>query len=161
MTQPTHPTNQAPGTIRTRIAQSQDAASIAPLFDQYRQFYGKASDLNGAITFLEHNLTQQSSALFYAVNETNEILGFTQLYPTFSSLSMRKAWILNDLFVIPEARSQGVARLLMEAARQHAAATGAKGLELATGADNQKAQRLYESLGYQRDDEFYHYYLNL
>ena len=98
--------------------------------------------------------------LFLALDGESGI-GFTQLYKSFSSVSMGRLWVLNDLFVAPEARRRGVAVVLMEHAREFAAATGALGLELATATDNLTAQRLYEKLGWKRDDDFYHYALDL
>jgi GNAT superfamily N-acetyltransferase len=130
----------------------------APLFDRYRQFYGQHSDITAARAFLEERQRLEQSALFLAVDSTTGIgAGFTQLYPTFSSISMRHSWILNDLFVMPEYRGQGLGRKLLEAARQYARDTGAKGLSLSTAIDNQTAQKLYESFGYVRDEQFYHY----
>lgn len=128
------------------------------LFDGYRRFYGQRQDLEGARGFLLERMPKRESVLFLAVEGT-EGLGFTQLYPSFSSVSMKRLWILNDLFVAPEARRRGVASALLEEARRLAVETGAKGLELATATDNLSAQRLYESLRWERDDAFYHYFL--
>jgi GNAT superfamily N-acetyltransferase len=88
-------------------------------------------------------------------------VGFTHLFPIFSSTRCRRLWLLNDLFVDPAARAHGVGRTLLLAARAHAEATGACGLELATARDNTPAQRLYQSLGWARDDVFLHYELTL
>jgi GNAT superfamily N-acetyltransferase len=87
--------------------------------------------------------------------------GLTQLYPSFSSTSMRRLWILNDLYVTPEARGHGVGRALLEAAREHAERTRAKGLELMTARDNKAAQALYDSMGWKRDEVFLLYTLYL
>lgn len=88
-------------------------------------------------------------------------LGFVQLYPSFSSVSMKRLWVLNDLFVVPGARRRGAAEALMARARRLALETGAEGLVLETAVDNKKAQRLYEKLGWKRDREFYRYNLDL
>lgn len=129
---------------------------LVPLFDGYRQFYQKPSDLEGARQFLHDRLANNESVIFLALrNDTG--LGFTQLYPSFSSVSMKRLWVLNDLFVSSQVRKQGVAQALMERARQHAVETGAKGLMLQTAVDNFPAQRLYESLGWVRDNDFYVY----
>lgn len=130
---------------------------IAPLFDAYRQFYQQAPDLEGARHFAGERLTNNDSAIFIAL-EAGKGVGFTQLYPSFSSVSMQRLWILNDLFVTPPSRGSGVATALLERARLFALQTGAKGLTLATAPTNTKAQRLYERLGYARD-EFFHYEL--
>jgi ribosomal protein S18 acetylase RimI-like enzyme len=81
-------------------------------------------------------------------------VGFVQLYPGFSSLSLGRAWVLNDLYVAPEARRHGAARLLMEAARRHGVRTGAVRIELATAKTNRAARALYDALGYELDDHF-------
>jgi ribosomal protein S18 acetylase RimI-like enzyme len=137
---------------------------VAPLFDAYRVFYNQPSDLTGARTFIQAGLENQDSVIFLALDESqgrNMGIGFVQLYPTLSSVSMRHIWVLNDLYVAPAARQHGVGRALMEQARQWAVETGAKRLSLATAIDNTVAQSLYESLGYQRDKKFYYYSLEL
>jgi len=88
-----------------------------------------------------------------------KMAGFVNLYPVFSSVNLTRQWILNDLFVAPEARKLGVGRALMERARNLAEATQANGLALETAIDNQAAQKLYEGLGWKRDEEFYRYFL--
>lgn len=142
----------------------QHLESVAPLFDAYRVFYRQESDPALARTFISARLEAGDSVIFLAMgtaDESREALGFTQLYPTFSSVSARRSWILNDLYVASARRCGGVGRALMERARRHAQESGAKGLVLATQLENKKAQRLYESLGYRRDSEFYHYQLDL
>ena len=135
-----------------------DVGSIAPLFDGYRQFYKQASDVEGCRKFLHERLTHGESVVFLALLDGHAV-GFTQLYPTFSSLSIKPLWVLNDLFVAPGERTHDVGSALLERARQHALSTGAKGLTLATAIDNHTAQRVYEKLGWQRDTAFYHYSL--
>jgi ribosomal protein S18 acetylase RimI-like enzyme len=147
-------------TIEVRRASSADLDMVAPLFDAYRQFYRQTADLALARAFIGERLIQGDSVIFVATTG-GAGLGFTQLYPSFSSVSARRLWILNDLFVAPQARQQGIARLLMEAARQHALSTRARRLVLATAHTNQVAQRLYEALGYRRDDAYAHYELEL
>ena len=138
-----------------------DLDALAPLFDAYRQFYGQRSDLPAARAFLEERLRREESVIFLAVDGEggNEALGFTQLYPSFSSVSVRRLWILNDLFVRPGLRRGGVGRRLLERAREWAIETDAKGLMLATAVSNAAARALYESCGWRRDDEFEHYVL--
>ena len=143
-------------------ASAEHVETIAPLFDAYRVFYKRPSDLNGARRFLTDRLQNREAIIYLAVRKDNRRgLGFTQLYPSFSSISMRKTWLLNDLFVIPSGRRHGIAKALIECAVQLTVDTGARGLELATTVDNIPAQRLFESLGWQRDEEFQHYYLRV
>lgn len=135
-----------------------DMGDVAPLFDAYRQFYGKPPDVEAARRFLFARLSKGESVLFIARLEA-QIAGFVNLYPVFSSVNLTRQWILNDLFVAPQARKHGVARALMERARLLAEATQANGLTLETAIDNHAAQKLYKVLGWKRDDEFYRYFL--
>lgn len=150
--------------VKSRIsiieAGRREAAAAAPLFDAYRRFYGQPSDLAGAKRFLLERLSRRESRVFLAFLGAVRV-GFIQLYPSFSSVSMKPLWILNDLFVIPEARKQGVATVLLEKARQVALETRAEGLVLETAADNFRARSLYEALGWKRDRRFYRYGLDL
>ncbi|MWV43294.1 GNAT family N-acetyltransferase [Paenibacillus sp. HJL G12] len=139
-----------------------DLEDIAALFDEYRMFYMQESDLEGAWSFLSERMALAESVLFVARNqETNQAVGFAQLYPSFSSVSMQRLFILNDLFVLHKYRKQGAARLMLEAARTYAVDMKVKGLELSTSKDNDTAQRLYEQFGYEKDLEFDHYFLRL
>jgi len=87
--------------------------------------------------------------------------GFIQLYPLFTSTQMRRTWLLNDLFVAPEARRRGVGRVLMEQARRFAEENGAAEMMLQTAVTNTAAQALYESLGRRQDNEHLAYTLPL
>lgn len=144
--------------IRTRTAGEEDVARIAPLFDAYRQFYGKASDPEAARRFIHERFQKSESVIFLAEDESGRALGFVQLFPSFTSVQARRLWILNDIYVTEEARGHGVGRALMEAAREHAVKTGAKRLTLETMDDNRKAWALYESLGYVKSDASVRYY---
>ncbi len=135
-----------------------DAAT--KLFDEYRIFYNQESDLARARTFLRERMERDESVLFLSM-DGETALGFTQLYPLFSSVSIESLWLLNDLYVATEARKRGVGAALLEHARQFARETGAVGLELSTARDNFPAQRLYEKLGWKRDENFYNYSLDL
>ncbi len=89
--------------------------------------------------------------------ELDDLDALVPLYPSFSSVSMKRSWILNDLFVATEARASGAGRALVERAERWAAETGAKGLTLATQMTNLTARRLYEACGWTKDEEFFHY----
>ena len=139
-----------------------DLTEAAVLFNQYRQFYGQPSDPDGARAFLYERFVHLESVIFLARGRLErEAVGFMQLYPTFSSISMQRSWILNDLYVAESARGQGAAQALLDAAVAYARQTGSKGLALSTAQDNQVAQRLYEKNGFVRDTEFYHYDLRV
>ena len=144
-----------------RRATFHDLDALVPLFDGYRQFYGKPSDEAGAREFITARLRLNESMILLARDEHGAAAGFTQLYPLFSSVRMVRTWLLNDLFVAAAARRQGVARALLEAAVTQARGLGAASLSLSTAHDNLPAQALYESLGWQRDMQFREYSLTL
>lgn len=151
-----------PQTVEVRRAAPGDAHATAMLFDAYRVFYGQSSDLQAAETFIRTRLEKQESVILLAKRSGGpELLGFAQLYPTFSSISMSPRWILNDLFVGPAARGLGVGRLLLSGARDFAAASGATGMQLETAVDNLPARSLYESQGWKLQQGFCSYGLSL
>ena len=137
-------------------ATPEDFELIAPIFDKYRQFYHYSSDVEAAKQYLKERLSHNESIIFYVHNE-NKILGFMQMYPSFSSLAMNRMWILYDLFVEPESRRQSVGRKLLEKAIQFAQMQNARGLCLKTSIDNLPAQKLYEAMGWEKDNQFYSY----
>ena len=98
------------------------------------------------------------SARRSAGEDAAEALGFAQLYPSWSSVTARPIWILNDLFVAPAARGSGVGRALLERCRKHALETGAQRMALETLVGNRKAQRLYESLGWRCQNDVTKFY---
>lgn len=146
--------------VVTRLAAVSDVGRVAPLFDAYRQFYGLAPALELAHGFLRERLSCGESVVLLA-EDGGTALGFVQMYPSFSSLAAARTYVLYDLFVDPPARQRGVGRRLMEAAAEEARRRGAVSLVLSTAKTNRSAQRLYESLGWVRDEEFYEYNLRL
>ena len=148
-------------TAAVRHATIHDLDVVVPLFDAYRSFYGKPAEPARARAFLAERFQHHESIIFVALEESGACVGFTQLYPVFSSVSCTRKYLLNDLFVVPAARRGGAARALLAAAADFARAQGAASLSLSTGVDNAAAQRLYESLGWTRDESFYEYNLVL
>ena len=149
-----------PGAPKIRRGTMPDLPRIAELFDAYRQFYGQPPDPDGARAFLRERLQAGDSVLLIAERE-RRFLGFVQLYPSFSSTSMKRLWILNDLFVAPGHRRGGVGRALLAAAADFARATVAKGLVLATQKTNATAKAVYAACGWKLDEVFDHYHRDL
>ncbi|HZV18520.1 MAG TPA: GNAT family N-acetyltransferase [Sphingobium sp.] len=152
--------------MRIRLATLADLDTLASLFDGYRQFYRQAPDRAGARAFLAARIARGDSVILLAENDTKEeedgsALGFTQLYPAFTSMGMRPIFILNDLFVAPQARQRGVGSALLRAAADHGRAAGAARLTLSTELDNLAAQRVYEANGWERETRFLSYTLAL
>ena len=144
--------------IIVRQAVLHDIEALVPLFDSYRQFYGRESNLDGAREFLLARFNHGESTLFIA-QEAGSGIGFAQLYPSFSSASLARTFILNDLFVRENYRGKGVGRLLIAAAVDFAKSLDAARVTLSTGVTNGPAQALYDSYGWKRDEQFivYHY----
>ncbi|RDS85531.1 GNAT family N-acetyltransferase [Dyella psychrodurans] len=147
--------------FQIRQATVHDLDVLVPLFDGYRQFYMQPSDPALARAFLSERFAHHQSLMLIACDDQGNGLGFTQLYPLFSSVRAVRIYLLNDLFVAPDARRRGVASALLEASAEHARALGAASLLLSTAIDNAPAQALYESLGWRRDPGFCEYRLVL
>lgn len=143
-----------------RRATPGDVAALAPLLDAYRVFYGQPSDPGAAQDFLQVRLERGESVVFLATLEGRPA-GFTQLYPLFTTVGLAPIWLLNDLYVAEEARRGGVARALLDAARQHGCDAGARRLMLNTERGNLAAQAAYEGHGWKRDERFLTYELSL
>ena len=131
--------------------------TLAELFDLYRLFYEQESSIEGAREFLKERLINKESVVFLAFDEKSPV-GFVQLYPSFSSVSMERSWVLNDLYVKEIARKKGFAEKLMKKAISFAEETGAKGILLETGKENLPAQRLYERSGFVRETSYFYFY---
>lgn len=142
--------------MKIKIATIEEVTNIAPLFNAYRMFYDQANNLAEAASFLSDRITNNDSIIFCALHN-DKYIGFTQLYPTFSSVSMKKAYILNDLYVDENFRRMNVAAQLMDAAFHFAEDNGARFVALETGMDNVQAQALYEKVGMIHEQNVKHY----
>ena len=138
-------------------ATHENLSALAELFDGYRVFYKQQSDRQGAEAFLTERLNQKDSVIFIALTPQGQAMGFVQLYPSFTSVGMKRILILNDLYVAPDCRRQRVAQALIEHTHRYAIKSHAHKVTLMTAVDNGEAQSLYEKCGYQLDEAFKHY----
>lgn len=136
--------------------QSQYREQLISLFDLYRIFYRQNSDISGASTFIDERLNNKDSIFFLCISD-KQLIGFTQLFPTLSSVSMERYYILNDLYVKIEYRGLGAASLLLKHCQEWSNEHNYKGLSLETGSDN-PAQKLYERLGWRQEPHTLHYF---
>ncbi|WP_333879853.1 GNAT family N-acetyltransferase [Lysinibacillus capsici] len=134
----------------------QTMGDVVPLFNAYREFYGQSSDLQQAEQFIQERVMRAESIIFLAYLE-EEPVGFAQLFPVFSSVAMKRAFLLNDLFVAKQARKQGVAQALMEQCYIYCQQEDARYMMLETARDNVQAQKLYEKMGMTIDETVYYY----
>lgn len=143
--------------ISVRQAILADLDELAHLFDQYRQFQGQTSDIAAARDFLQARFNHGESVIFIA-HEGDFPVGFAQLYPSFSSVSLARVFILNDLFVHAAGRRKGVASQLLDALETYASSLGAVRITLLVAKENLSAQALYAAKGWQPDEHFFMYH---
>ena len=134
-----------------------DLEELATLFDQYRQFQGQASDVAAARSFLRERFDHGESVVFICHDGASAV-GFAQLYPSFSSVSLSRVFVLNDLFVHESGRRKGLASKLVSAIESYAWSLGSARVTLNVARGNTSAQRLYEQRGWKQDDQFFMYH---
>ena len=142
-------------------AEEKDLEELGRLFNLYRIFYEEEDDPEKASRYISERFNRGDSEILVAQEGNTELAGFVQLYPSFCSVSAVPILILYDLYVDHSHRGKGIGRLLMNAARDFAKDNGFRRLELSTAKDNHIGQSLYESLGYELDEEFLHYSLDV
>lgn len=134
---------------------------LTPLFVKYREFYGELSYPESSRAFLEKRLRRKESVVYLALpdDDDKKLLGFCQLYPSYSSLSLKRVWILNDIYVAEDARRQLVADHLLKVAKKMAKETQAVRMRVLTSSNNEVARKTYESIGFKVDTQFINYVL--
>jgi ribosomal protein S18 acetylase RimI-like enzyme len=137
-----------------------DLSKLAPVFNDYRVHFNKSGDVVATNSFLQQLLIKSQAIVFIAIDEeTTEIMGFTLLYPMFSSLKLQSTWTLNDMYVVEKYRKYGVASQLLVHVKAFGIETKVAWIMLKTGIENIKAQALYEKFGFHKDQEHLYYYL--
>ena len=134
-----------------RLAELDDVDALVPLFDAYLQFYDQPCDLTRARNWLRARIGANESVVLLAERDGRAV-GFTQLYPMYSSVQTARIWVLNDLYVVPGERRLGAAKAILKAAIDYARDDGASRLQLETGRRNLAARALYQAAGWQEDD---------
>jgi GNAT superfamily N-acetyltransferase len=140
--------------VSIRQAVAADIEALSVLFDEYRQFQGQAANIAAARSFLSDRFDHGESVAFIAlVNGT--AVGFAQLYPSYSSTSLSRVFILNDLYVQEAVRRQHVASQLLSAIESYAWSFGASRVTLNVARTNVSAQQVYTARGWQQDEQFF------
>lgn len=137
---------------------------VYELFNQYRIFYKQQPDIESAKKYIDARLNNNESVIFVALNDKSKPVGFTQLYPNYSSVRATKNWTLNDLYVDKDYRKQGIGEKLIKTAMEYAKNDNAQFIELSTAVDNYLAQNVYEKIGFEKqepDAGFYTYRIDL
>ncbi|WHZ03859.1 GNAT family N-acetyltransferase [Neobacillus sp. YX16] len=143
-----------------RQATIQDLHRIVPIFDSYRKYFGQKKDPDMVEEFLFDRFEHLESVIFIA-EQQDEVIGFAQLYPVFSSLTLQRVWLLNDFFIAEEFRGSGVGSQLFTAVKEFTLLTKSKGIELSVEHTNKKAWSFWEKQGFKQDEEFRYYFYKL
>jgi len=142
-----------------RRAHIADVSALSELFDAYRVWYRKESNLDEAKSFLTERITHNESVV-YVAEVNNKLVGFTQLYPLFSSTRMKRMWLLNDLYVAEAYRSRGISKALINAAKNLCTKTAAAGVLLETEQSNTIGNKLYPSMGFHLEENNFYFWTN-
>lgn len=146
--------------LSIRQATIHDLPKLVPIFDSYREYFGQRKNPKEAEKFLFEKFEHLESIIFLA-EQNSGILGFAQLYPVFSSLTLERVWLLNDFFVAEEYRYRGVGKELFIHIKEFTLLTNAKGIELTVEHSNSSAWKFWERQGFTLDEEFRSYYYKL
>ena len=145
--------------MEVRLMQYSDIDQVAVLLEEFRLLYGAPPDLEKTLQYLKDRFENEQSKIFIAL-DGNEYLGFCQMYPTFSSISLKKLYILKELYVVKSHRKKGVAKELIQHAEKSAKRFNTIGLIIETRITNQSALKFYDSVGYLKEGEHIYYYLD-
>ena len=145
--------------MHIKQASLEELNDLVSLFDQYMVFYKQPSAPQKYRPYLGERLMNNDATVFIAYNKAGEAMGFVLNYHSFSSVSLGKIMVLNDLFIAPAYRRQGLANELIHRVVREAKNTGAIRVDLNTAQDNFSAQALYEKLGFVKDTEYFSYRL--
>ena len=137
--------------MKVREAKLSDLKNLSFLFNSYRMFYGKKFDLEVAEEFLRSRIEKKDSKIFVC-DFNNELSGFVQLYPLFSSTRVSKYWLLNDLYVDVNKRGKGFSKLLIERSKELVIESKACGMMLETEKSNDIGNKLYPSTGFKKNE---------
>ena len=133
---------------------------VVELFDAYRVWYRKESNKAAAKNFLLQRIKNGESIIYACENEVGQIIGFTQLYPIFSSVRMKRMWLLNDLFVTPDFRGKGISKMLINQAKELCKKTNACGILLETETTNDIGNKLYPATGFELEENNFYFWTN-
>jgi GNAT superfamily N-acetyltransferase len=146
--------------LTIRQAAIQDLQRLVPIFDSYREYFGQKKDPEMVAQFLFDRFEHLESIIFIA-EQQDEVIGFAQLYPVFSSLTLQRVWLLNDFFIAEEYRGSGGGSHLFTTVKEFTLLTKSKGIELSVEHTNKKAWSFWEKQGFKLDEEFRYYFYKL
>lgn len=147
--------------MEIRNVNIKDLEQLAKLFDAYRVFYRKDSNIDAATLFLNERIINKDSEIFVCENNEGKLLAFVQLYPLFSSTKMKKLWLLNDLYVDKQFRGKSISTMLIKRAKALVVETSACGMFLETEKSNIIGNNLYPKTGFKLNNDSNYYEWNV
>ncbi|MBV7506694.1 GNAT family N-acetyltransferase [Bacillus sp. sid0103] len=141
-----------------RQATIEDLPKLVPIFDSYREYFKHPKNPSKVENFLYEKFEHLESVIFIAEQES-EVIGFAQLYPIFSSLSLQRVWLLNDFYIAEDCRNRGIGKQLFAKVKEFTLLTKSKGIELSVEHSNERAWHFWEKQGFKIDNEFRYYFL--
>lgn len=130
---------------------------LIDVVEEYRKFCGFSASYEQTKKFFQYLFTNEKSVTFIAISDNDEVMGFVNLYPSYSTLALSKIWILNDLAVSSRFRRMGLAQKLIKRVITFAEETGAVRVELKTQITNRGAQKFYSEIGFKVDKDNIYY----
>lgn len=146
--------------MKIKKATISEIDELAQIFHEYRKTsvsHKGTSSIEDSKKWLCDRVNKGEAVIFIAIEESS-IIGFGTLYHGFSSISLKRYWIFNDLYVLPKCRGNGCAKHLISEIQKFAVTSGSKGIELETAHSNKLAQALYESFGYEENNLYKRYF---
>lgn len=144
--------------MKVILATQEHLDGLVEIFEAYRSFYRKGPNPQEARSFLEQRMSKSESIIYIAMDDQNKLMGFTQLYPSFSSTRLNSIWILNDLYVDQEHRGKGISKALISRAKELVIETKSQALLLETEKDNSIANQLYIATGFQLETNNFYFW---
>lgn len=145
---PAGPPPPAPGNVTLAPLTPANEAALLRLWREYQEFY-RTSDIDEARNQAHVRLIRDTPATgcIHVAEQGAEALGFSTLYFSYASTRACRIAVLNDLYVIPARRGEGIGRALIEHALGVARREGVRYVRWSTEASNLAAQRLYRGYG--------------
>ncbi len=132
-----------------RIANKEDIPSLCHilniLFTQEQEF---VSDYETQAKGLKQIISNNERGEIFVAEKSDEIMGMVVMLYTISTALGTEVAILEDMVVIPEARSTGLGGQLIEYAMSHVQNRGCARVTLFTDSNNYSAHKFYEKHGF-------------
>ncbi len=132
--------------IQIRLAVGGDAADIARLLHDFNVEYSEPTPSVEELTETIGRLLGEGEITVLLAGEAPDGLALLRFRPGIWSAGLEA--YLQELYVVPALRGQGIGRRLLTEAIELSRERGADGIDLNTGETDTAARGLYESMGF-------------